>query len=124
VLLAPDQRSAQWEPQPDARAIGDALTERRIKLSLGGLVYDPSDRMGMMFFNILATFAECEVDLLRMRTREGMTVAQAKGKLRGKQPKLSPKTDRTAPDARHQRVQHQRSRRVVLHRQGHRLPDL
>ena len=45
--------------------------------------------MGKMFFNILATFAEFEVDLLRMRTREGMAVARAKGKLRGRQPKLS-----------------------------------
>ena len=42
-----------------------------------------------MFFNILATFAEFEVDLLRLRTREGMAVARAKGKLRGKQPKLT-----------------------------------
>jgi DNA invertase Pin-like site-specific DNA recombinase len=50
--------------------------------------------MGKMFFNILATFAEFEVDLLRMRTREGMAVARAKGKLRGKQPKLSPKQQR------------------------------
>src|SRR5262249_5932620 len=47
-----------------------------------------------MFFNILAAFAEFEVDLLRMRTREGMAVARAKGKLRGKQPKLSPKQQR------------------------------
>jgi len=44
-----------------------------------------------MFFNILATFAEFEADLIRMRTREGMTIACAKGKLRGKQPKLSDK---------------------------------
>jgi len=50
--------------------------------------------MGKMFFNILATFAEFEVDLLRLRTREGMAVARAKGKLRGKQPKLSPKQQR------------------------------
>ena len=50
--------------------------------------------MGKMFFNILATFAEFEVDLLRMRTREGMAVARARGKLRGKQPKLSPKQQR------------------------------
>jgi DNA invertase Pin-like site-specific DNA recombinase len=64
---------------PDARAIGDSLAERGIALS------------GKMFFNILATFAEFEVDLLRMRTSEGMAVARAKGKLRGKQPKLSPK---------------------------------
>ena len=42
-----------------------------------------------MFFNILATFAEFEVDLLRLRTREGMAVARAKGKLRGKKPKLT-----------------------------------
>jgi DNA invertase Pin-like site-specific DNA recombinase len=79
---------------PDARAIGDSLAERGIKLSLGGQVYDPADPMGKMFFNILATFAEFEVDLLRMRTREGMVVARAKGKLRGKQPKLSAKQQR------------------------------
>ncbi len=34
--------------------------------------------------------AEFESDLIRMRTREGMKVARAKGRLRGKQPKLSP----------------------------------
>ena len=39
--------------------------------------------MGKMFFNILATFAEFEADLIRMRTREGMAIARAKGKLRG-----------------------------------------
>ena len=47
--------------------------------------------MGKMFFNILATFAEFEADLIRMRTREGMAIARAMGKLRGKQPKLSEK---------------------------------
>ncbi|MGY2093165.1 recombinase family protein [Nocardia gipuzkoensis] len=76
---------------PDARAIGDDLAARGIKLSLGGQVYDPHDPMGKMFFNILATFAEFEVDLLRMRTREGMAVARAKGRLRGRAPKLSAK---------------------------------
>ncbi len=76
---------------PDARAIGDDLAARGIKLSLGGHVYDPTDPMGKMFFNILATFAEFEVDLLKLRTREGMAVARAKGKLKGRQPKLTPK---------------------------------
>ena len=76
---------------PDARGIGDDLAARSIRLSLGGQVYDPADPMGKMFFNILATFAEFEVDLLRMRTREGMAVARAKGRLRGRQPKLSAK---------------------------------
>jgi len=74
---------------PDARAIGDDLAARGIALSLGGSVYDPHDPMGKMFFNILATFAEFEVDLLRMRTREGMAVARAKGRLKGRAPKLS-----------------------------------
>ena len=76
---------------PNARDIGDSLAQRGIKLSLGGQVDDPTDPMGKMFFNILATFAEFEVDLLRMRTREGMAVARAKRRLRGKQPKLSAK---------------------------------
>jgi DNA invertase Pin-like site-specific DNA recombinase len=74
---------------PDARDIGDSLVARGVKLSLGGSIYDPSDPMGKMFFNILATFAEFEVDLLKLRTREGMAIAKAKGKLKGKQPKLS-----------------------------------
>ena len=79
-----------------ARSVPDArdIAARGVKLSLGGQVYDPADPMGKMFFNILATFAEFEVDLLRMRTREGMAVARAKGKLRGKQPKLSGRQQR------------------------------
>ena len=74
---------------PDARAIADTLVARGVKLALGASVYDPADPMGKMFFNILATFAEFEADLIRLRTREGMAVARARGKLRGKRPKLS-----------------------------------
>jgi DNA invertase Pin-like site-specific DNA recombinase len=33
--------------------------------------------------------AEFESDLIRLRTREGMKVAKAKGRLRGKQPQLN-----------------------------------
>lgn len=76
---------------PDARAIATQLESKGVKLALGASVYDPADPMGKMFFNILATFAEFESDMIRMRTREGMAVARAKGKLRGKQPKLSDK---------------------------------
>jgi DNA invertase Pin-like site-specific DNA recombinase len=74
---------------PDARDIGDSLAARGVTLALGRTLYDPADPMGKMFFNILATFAEFEVDLLRLRTREGMAIAKSKGKLRGKQPKLT-----------------------------------
>jgi DNA invertase Pin-like site-specific DNA recombinase len=79
---------------PDARAIADELVARGVKLALGSSVYDPADPMGKMFFNILATFAEFEADLIRLRTREGMAIARARGKLRGKQPKLSEKQRR------------------------------
>lgn len=74
---------------PDARTIGDDLAARGIKLSLGEQIYDPNDPLGKIFFNILARFAEFEVDLLRSRTREGTAVARAKGRLKGRQPKLS-----------------------------------
>lgn len=67
------------------------LQARGVKLALGTTLYDPGDPMGKMFFNVLATFAEFEGDLIRLRTREGMAIARAKGKLRGKQPKLSDK---------------------------------
>jgi DNA invertase Pin-like site-specific DNA recombinase len=76
---------------PDARSIADELAGRGVTLALGQSRYDPSDPMGKMFFNILATFAEFEADLIRLRTREGMKIARAKGRLRGKQPKLSDK---------------------------------
>lgn len=76
---------------PDARAIGDTLAERGVRLQLGASVYDPADPIGKMFFNILATFAEFEADLIRARTREGMAIAKAKGKLKGKKPKLTVK---------------------------------
>jgi len=74
---------------PDARFIADTLIARGVRLALGSSVYDPVDPMGKMFFNILATFAEFEADLIRLRTREGMAIARSRGKLRGKRPKLS-----------------------------------
>jgi DNA invertase Pin-like site-specific DNA recombinase len=52
-------------------------------------VYDPTDPIGRLLFNVLAMVAEFEADLISMRTREGMKVAKAKGRLRGKQPKLT-----------------------------------
>jgi DNA invertase Pin-like site-specific DNA recombinase len=74
---------------PDARDIADELTRKGVALSLGGSVYDPSDPVGRLLFNVLGMVAESESDLIRMRTREGMAVAKAKGRLRGKKPNLS-----------------------------------
>jgi len=75
---------------PDARDIADELTARQVKLNLGGSIHDPTDPVGRLLFNMLAMIAEFESDLIRMRTREGMAVARAAGKLRGRQPKLKP----------------------------------
>jgi hypothetical protein len=64
---------------PDARKIADVLQAHGMKLALGTSLCDPSDPMCKMFFNVLATFAEFEGDLIRLPTREGMTIARAKG---------------------------------------------
>jgi DNA invertase Pin-like site-specific DNA recombinase len=77
----------------DARDTLDGLTQRGVKLSLGGAVHDPADPVGRLLFNVLAMVAEFEADLIRARTREGMAVARAKGRLKGKPPKLSPKQE-------------------------------
>jgi DNA invertase Pin-like site-specific DNA recombinase len=78
---------------PDARNIVDELTARGVNLQLGASVHDPRDPMGRLLFNVLAMVAEFEADLIRARTREGMQLAKAKGRLRGKQPKLNPKQE-------------------------------
>jgi DNA invertase Pin-like site-specific DNA recombinase len=75
--------------EPDAHTIAAELTARGVKLSLGSTVYDPAEPFGRLFFNVLAMMAEFEADLIRMRTREGMAIARAKGRLKGKQPKLT-----------------------------------
>jgi DNA invertase Pin-like site-specific DNA recombinase len=75
---------------PDARDIIMALAQRGVKFQLGGSVYDWDDPMSKCFLQMLAVFAEFEVDLLKLRTREGMAIARAKGHLKGRAAKLSP----------------------------------
>jgi len=75
---------------PNARDIADELTARGVRLNIGGSVHDPTDPIGRLLFNVLSMIAEFEADLARSRTREGLAVAKAKGRLRGKQPKLKP----------------------------------
>ncbi|PPF45714.1 recombinase family protein [Rathayibacter rathayi] len=77
----------------DARDIVDDLTRRGVRLNIGGSLHDPEDPVGRLLLNSLAMIAEFEGDLIGARTREGMKVAKAKGRLRGKKPKLSPKIE-------------------------------
>jgi len=42
----------------DARDIADSPIARGVRLALGISVYDGTDRMGKMFFDVLAAFAE------------------------------------------------------------------
>jgi len=72
---------------------------------------------------MLAMVAEFEADLIRLRTREGMRVAKAKGRLRGKQTKLNPRQEAhlVAPAPR-RRAQHRRAGRPVRPRTLDRLP--
>ena len=106
---------------PHTGFIADALVAHGVKLQLGSSLHDPSDPMGKLFFNILAT-AEFEADLIRMRTREGLAVACAKGSLRGRKPKLSDRQQELRRMHETGDVRDQRSCRAVLDLTAHRPP--
>jgi DNA invertase Pin-like site-specific DNA recombinase len=74
---------------PDAHTILADLTEHGVRFQIGQSVHDPLDPVAKLLVNVLAMVAEFEADLIRQRTKEGMAVAKAKGRLKGKQPKLS-----------------------------------
>ncbi len=81
----------------DPNGIEPCLTPRthrgRSHPNVGGFVYDPTDATWRLLFNVLAMIAGFESDLIKMRTRDGMKVDKAKGRLRGKPPKLSAKQE-------------------------------
>lgn len=74
---------------PDARDIVQSLYEQGAALQIGASLHDPNDPVGKFLFNALAMVAEFEHDLIVQRTREGMAIAKANGRLKGTKPKLS-----------------------------------
>lgn len=84
----------------DARAVADELGRRGVSLALKKQAHDPTDPRGRMFFNILATFAEFESDMIPLRTRQGMEIARDTGNLRDRTPNLfdlQQRSDKTVP---------------------------
>lgn len=55
--------TASLAPCPTPRDIVEDLTQRTIKLSLGGNVHDPTEPVRRLLFNVLAMVAEFEYDL-------------------------------------------------------------
>lgn len=107
---------------PDARQILADLTKRDVKRSLGGSVHDPTDPVRRLLFNVLAMFAEFESDLIRLRTREGMKVAEGQGATTRQAAEAQP-TPGSAPGCAppRRRAQHRRARRPGRRRPLNRL---
>jgi DNA invertase Pin-like site-specific DNA recombinase len=82
----------------DLHALADTIKDKGAKLQIGSTVHDPTDPFGMLFFTILAAFAEFEASLVSLRTRDGLETARLKGKLRGRPPKLPPAREKAMVD--------------------------
>ena len=108
----------------DARHIADQLEAKGVKLALGRSIYDPTDPMGKMFFNILATFAEFEADTDpdAYARRHGHRPCQ--GQVTGQATQTHRQaTKGTLPHARYRRLFHWRLGRSLRCFQTDRLQD-
>lgn len=74
----------------------DQLRERGVAFrSLTDAGLDTTTRNGKLLFNLFATLAEFERDLIRERTKAGLATAAAKGRRGGRRPVItSPKLER------------------------------
>ena len=86
----------------DAEEFGEfglGVVRRIVKLSLGGWITTPPIPSDGTCSNARGMVAECEADLIWLRTREGMQVAKAKGRLRGKAAEAEAKPGQAPPGA-------------------------
>lgn len=75
------------------------LTARGVAFQFGKTVYDPGDPFSKLFLTFLAAIAEAEGGWISLRTQEAMARPSVRAKLKGRQPRFSPKED--AAIARH-----------------------
>jgi DNA invertase Pin-like site-specific DNA recombinase len=64
---------------PEAREILQDATRREVNLSIGASVHDPTDPVGRLLFNVLATVAQFEVDSIRLRGSRGWATCRQSG---------------------------------------------
>lgn len=69
------------------------LTARGVAFQFGKTVYDPTDPFSKLFLTFLAAIAEAEGGWISLRTQEAMARPSVRAKLRGRQPRFSPKED-------------------------------
>ena len=70
----------------DAKDIADELAGRGVTLRLGASAYDPTDPMGRMMFNVLATFATAMPSRVRIRMRAAANSANVARTLNSMRP--------------------------------------
>lgn len=77
----------------DLRRIVDELTAKgvRVRFVKEQLVFtnDKADPLAVLMLSVMGSFAEFERNLIRERQREGIAIAKAKGKYRGRKQALS-----------------------------------
>lgn len=75
------------------------LSARGVAFQFGKTVYDPADPFSKLFLTFLAAIAEAEGGWISLRTQEAMARPDVRKKLKGRQPRFTPKQD--AAIARH-----------------------
>lgn len=72
------------------------LNEKGIGLKSLNDPFDTTTAQGRLIFNIFASLAEFERELIRERTQAGLTAARTRGRVGGRKPGLNPEAEKTA----------------------------
>jgi len=99
------------------------LAERKVGLQSLNDPIDTTHAQGRLVFNLFASLAEFERELIRERTQAGLSAARSRGRIGGRPKGLPAKAEATAMAAqtlyREGRPERQRHRREATHLQEH-----